>query len=204
MKASLDVISYKTTLRLIKSDLYRYCQNINLWSFIKAYFMIPGFQYSVWMRIVRYYDDVGVLRKILFPLVWYIWACKKLKFGINIPFRAEVGSGLYIGHHGGIIVHPDCIFGRNCNISQGVTLGIAGRGHKRGCPKLGNHVYIGAGAVIIGNITVGNNVAIGANSVVTRDVPDNAVLVGAPAKIVSYKGADDFNNNIDYPKYFDL
>jgi serine O-acetyltransferase len=73
---------------------------------------------------------------------------------------------------------------------------VGGRGENRGSPKLGDRVFVGPGACLFGSITIGNDVAIGANAVVTKDLPDNAVAVGVPAKIVSYKGSQDF---IDYP-----
>ena len=107
----------------------------------------------------------------------------------------EQWKAIYIGHFGGIIISGGAVIGRNCNISQGVTIGIAGKGKNRGIPIIGEGVYIGAGAKLIGKIHVGNNVAIGANAVVTKDVPDNAVVGGIPAKIISMNGSFEFINN---------
>jgi serine O-acetyltransferase len=84
------------------------------------------------------------------------------------------------------------VIGENCNISQGVTIGQAGREGKQLTPIIGDRVYIGPGAKIFGGIKIGNDVAIGANAVLTKDLPDNAVAVGVPAKIVSYEGSHDF------------
>jgi serine O-acetyltransferase len=81
-----------------------------------------------------------------------------------------------------------------------VTIGQSNRGKRKGCPTIGNEVYIGPGAKIFGNIKIGNNVAIGANSVVTRDIPDNAVVVGIPGNVISYNGSDGYINRIDYEK----
>ena len=92
------------------------------------------------------------------------------------------------------MVNQGAIIGNNVNISQGVTIGMANRGEKAGVPVIGNEVYIGPGAKIIGAIKVGNNVAIGANAVVTHDVPDNAVVGGVPARIISMKGAEGYVN----------
>ena len=99
---------------------------------------------------------------------------------------------MYIGHFGGIIVSGGAKIGEYCNLSQGVTIGFAGRGEKRGCPTIGDRVYVATGAKVLGAITIGNDVAIGANAVVAKDLPDNAVAVGVPAKIISYDGAGDF------------
>ena len=120
------------------------------------------------------------------------------KFGIGIPFITEIGPGLFIGHFGCIFIYPECKIGKNLNISQGVTIGNANRGKNKGYPTIGDNVYIGPGAKIIGAVKVGNNVAIGANCVVTKDVPDNAVVVGVPGTIISYMGSVGYVDNTDY------
>lgn len=89
-------------------------------------------------------------------------------------------------HAFGIVIHCDAKIGKYCNLSQDVTIGVGGRGEKQSSPKLGDRFYVGAGTRIIGPITIGNDVASGANTVVTKDVPDNAVGVGIHAKIISY------------------
>jgi serine O-acetyltransferase len=126
----------------------------------------------------------------LFGFIWH--KLIEITTGIDIPNQAEVGKGLYIGHFGGIFLNSGVKMGEYCNLSQGVTIGVGGRGENSGCPKLGDRVFIGPGAKIFGPITIGNDVAIGANAVVTKDLPDNAVAVGIPAKIISYKGSKDF------------
>ena len=83
-----------------------------------------------------------------------------------------------------IVINHKSIIGKNCNLSQGVTIGRTFRGNKKGVPIIGDNVFIGPGAVIIGNINVGNNVAVGANCVVLKDVPDHAVVVGVPGTIL--------------------
>lgn len=110
-------------------------------------------------------------------------------YGISIPYNTTIGPGFYIGHTGGIVVNPRAIIGKNCNISCGVVIGETFRGARKGIPSIGDYVYMAPGAKIIGNISVGNNVAVGANCVVTGDLPDNAVAVGVPAKIVSFDGS---------------
>jgi serine O-acetyltransferase len=113
--------------------------------------------------------------------------------GIQLPPECEIGPGLYIGHFGNIIVNPRVRMGRNCNLSQGVTIGSAGRGHgMEGVPVLGDRVWIGPGAVLFGAISIGHDVAVGANAVVTRSLPDRAVAVGVPARIISYNGSFDY------------
>jgi serine O-acetyltransferase len=100
--------------------------------------------------------------------------------GIQLPASARVGPGLYIGHFGSIVVHPDAVLGADCNLSQGVTIGVLGGG-RAGAPVLGDGVYVGAGAKILGPVVVGDGARIGANAVVVRDVLAGATAVGVPA-----------------------
>lgn len=101
-----------------------------------------------------------------------------------IPYQADIGEGTVIGYQGiGVVIHKKCVIGTNCHISQNVTLG-GGGGPDGGLPILGDNVLLGAGAVILGNVHIGNNAKIGANSVVLSDIPENAVAVGAPARVV--------------------
>lgn len=153
----------------------------------------PGLKFSYWMRLCCALRG----KKIWLPL--YVIALKrfnhyKFKFGISIPFITKIGKGFYIGHFGCIVVNPATVIGDNVNISQGVTIGATNRGGRMGVATIGNCVYIGPGAKIIGAISIGNNVAIGANAVVTHDVPDNAVVAGIPAKILSMNGAEGYVN----------
>jgi serine O-acetyltransferase len=114
------------------------------------------------------------------------------KYGIQINYKTKIGKGFYIGHFNCIVVSPSAVIGDNCNISQGVTIGVSSRGVRKGYPVIGNNVYIAPGAKIFGAIKVGDNVAIGANAVVNIDVPDNAVVAGIPAKIISYNGVEGY------------
>ena len=99
-----------------------------------------------------------------------------MRYGIDIPPSTQVGPGLYINHPGGIVVNSGSVIGANCNLSHEVTLGQANRGARAGLPVVGDGVYIGPGAKIVGAVRVGDDVAIGANAVVTSDVPDHAVV----------------------------
>lgn len=100
--------------------------------------------------------------------------------GADIPLTSLLGGGLVMPHPNGIVIHPLVLIGPNCMLFQQVTLG----GTARGYPSIGGHVDIGAGAKVIGPVTVGNNAVIGANAVVLVDVPDWAAAVGNPARII--------------------
>ena len=183
---------------LIKSDLYRYAGDLRFSSFVYHVLLYPGFKYSFWMRVCAYCESHPIFRFTLFPFAWFILRLYTYRYGISIPYQTRIGSGFYIGHFGGIVVNPNAVIGKNCNISHGVTLGKANRGERKGYPVIGDNVYIGPGAKIVGNVNIGNNVAIGANCVVTKDVPKNGVVVGVPGKVISYKGSAGYVNNTDY------
>jgi serine O-acetyltransferase len=112
--------------------------------------------------------------------------------GISIPPSVKIGHSFYIGHFGSIIINSNAIIGANCNISQGVTIGVSGQGDKRGVPIIGNEVYIGANSVIAGKISIGNNVLIGACSMVNKSLLDNSVAIGVPALVISQKGSKGY------------
>jgi serine O-acetyltransferase len=115
-----------------------------------------------------------------------IFKLVEITTGVSLPAHANIGPGFYIGHFGNIIVHPDTIMGERCSISQGVTIGVLGGG-RPGVPRLGNDVYVGAGAKILGAVTIGDGAIIGANAVVLEDVPAGTTAVGVPARIIRKK-----------------
>lgn len=161
---------------------------------IRLYLTTIGFRYTFWMRLCCYLRT----RKYLFP----IYCLSKLllthlsyKSGIRIDCDTRIDKGLYIGHWGCIGVNSKSILGKNVNISQMTGISQANRGKNEGTPIIGDNVYIGPGARIIGTVHIGNNVCIGANAVVTHDVPDNAVVGGVSAKIISMDGAEGYVNN---------
>lgn len=155
------------------SSAYRLARAVHLWK-LRGWGKIPG---------------VGLLAT-LFCLC--LTKASEVITGISLPPQCDIGEGLYIGHFGFLIVNGDTRIGRNCNLSQGVTIGAAGRGEKRGCPHLGDRVFVGAHAILMGNITIGDDAAIGAGAVVTRSVPPRAVVVGNPARVLNYDGSFDF------------
>ncbi|SFB41695.1 serine O-acetyltransferase [Algoriphagus aquimarinus] len=103
--------------------------------------------------------------------------------GFQIPLKTKIGYGLFIGHHGSVIVNVRSVLGDNCNLSPGVTIGQISEGKKKGCPTIGDNVWIGTNLVIVGNIHIGNNSHICPSSFVTFDVPANSLVIGNPTVI---------------------
>jgi serine O-acetyltransferase len=113
------------------------------------------------------------------------------KYGIEIPYGTKIGKGFDIGHYGGIVINGKTVFGDNCAIHNGVTCGQTNRGAKKGTPVIGNKVWIGANAVIVGGITIGDNVLIAPLTYVNFDVPDNCIVIGNPGKIIPKEDATE-------------
>lgn len=142
-----------------------------------GFIAVALYRYGRWTRTIRPWI-------LSLPFKIFYLALKiplELTFGIDISTNADIGPGLYIGHFGGIFMH--CNAGRNLSIGQDVTLGFKGAGRSNGWPTLGNDVYIGTGAKIIGKVTLGDGVIVGANTVVTKDVPARTRVVGAAVRM---------------------
>lgn len=137
------------------------------------------YRYGHWVRSLR----VPLLRELL--LLPYVVAkiLVVLAFGIYIPSRFRCGRGFAIHNFSGIFI-PPTVAGDNFIVFQNVTVGhLRGQGGKP--PRIGSNVFLGAGAKVMGDITIGSNVVVGANSLVINDVPDNCTVIGVPARIVS-------------------
>ncbi|HEY0817608.1 MAG TPA: serine acetyltransferase [Rhizobacter sp.] len=130
-------------------------------------------RYGIRPALVR--KPMSLLYKIAYKFIQIIT-------GIDLPCEVEVGRNFIIDHFGGIIVSGYTKFGDNCRLRHDVCIGLRHTDEPT-APIIGNNVDIGAGAKILGPITIGDNVLIGANAVVITDVPANSIAIGVPAKI---------------------
>lgn len=178
-----------------KADIARYREYTPDWPSLALVIMHQGLwallQYRIAHAVYVSRAPAPIKRPVLVLCV--LWEkLVEITTGIEIPYRARIGPGLYIAHFGNIIIHKDVIIGRHCNLSQGVSLGISGRGDRRGTPILGDRVLVLPNAVVAGKIVVADEVVIGANATLTEDAPPRAVFVGNPARIVSDRGSSDY------------
>lgn len=155
-----------------------------------GFFIVPGMRFMIFFRLCNKFKNfpLGFLFKLYYNGM-------QSKYGFQIPYSTKIGGGLFLGHYGNIVINSKAIIGKNCNIAQGVTIGAISFGENKGCPEIGNEVWIGANAVIVGNIKIGNNVLIAPLSFVNRDIPENAVVLGNPFKIVKNSGSSGYINN---------
>jgi serine acetyltransferase len=178
-------------LYVVASDLYRYCAEKSLSSFLRSYFVFPGFKFSFWLRTARYLEGKTLLLP-LYVFARFRWWRIQYKYGICIPYRTQIDRGFYINYFGGIVICADAVIGKNCNLNPGVTVGAACEGQYPGSPVIGDNVYIGPGGSIIGGIEIGDNVAVGSNAVINEPIPNNAVVACPPGQIKSYKGSSAY------------
>jgi serine O-acetyltransferase len=182
------------TFNDIHSDYRRY-RATGEKSWVEVVFFAQGFWASSTYRLSHLIHTdikIPVIRPIFRFFAKLNQKIIEIVTGISLPSRCQIGRGLYIGHFGSIIVHPDTIIGDNCNLSQGVTIGVLSRGKYKGVPTLGDRVFVGPNAIILGGVTIGNDAVIGAGAIVTQPVPPLAVVAGNPAKAISYNGSFEY------------
>jgi len=150
----------------------------------------PCFRFILYKRIIEGYskwNPIGSVFRFLYKIM-------QIRYGLQIAHYTKIGGGFYMAHYGNIVISCHAIIGENCNIGQGVTIGRINKGKGKGAPKIGDKVWIGPNAVLVGNISIGNNVLIAPLSFVNFDIPDNCMAIGNPAKIVEGKTSEDYIN----------
>ncbi len=150
---------------------------------LEIFLCYPGFQAIFMHRFTH------KLWKLKFPLVPRILSqINRSLTGIEIHPGAKIGKKVFIDHGMGVVIGETAEIGNNCLLYQGVTLGGTGKSHGKRHPTLEENVVIGAGAKVLGSITVGANTRIGAGSVVVRSVKGNSTVVGVPGRVVHQSG----------------
>jgi serine O-acetyltransferase len=183
-------------------------QNVGLdqWDRRVRVYLQPGtlavlsYRFCHWMRSIR----VPLLRHLAWLPVMIVRGFSQVLTGVHISSKARIGPGFLVHTVYGIFIPPTKI-GANCSVQTGVVLGY-------GVRSIGNNVLIGAGAKLIGPITVGSNVLIAPNSLVTTDIPDNTTVAGVPARIslgrnlstLTVLGGKESVRAVSYPRALDF
>jgi serine O-acetyltransferase len=180
---------------LLLADYKRY--NLSKINFRTLFFVfishpIPGLKFMTIFRLTQHYRRKN---RLLFYFFFFWLRRLKVKYGFDISYRTQIGKGFYIGHFGGVVIHGDSVIGENCNISQGITIGVSNYGKNKGVPTIGNQVFIGPNAGIFGNISIGNNVTIGANAVITDNVSNNKTVLSAAFVTIDKNLSDYYIQN---------
>ena len=164
-------------------------------SWFETIFLTQGFWATCVYRMSNHaHKNISskVIRKPTIFICVVIGKLIEIVTGICMPMQCEIGEGLEIPHFGTMFFPSRGGLGRNCSVAHGVTLGLAGQGEERGGPVIGDRVYIGPQAIIVGKITIGADVLVCPGAVVLKSVPPRAVVLGNPARVVSYEGSFDY------------
>jgi serine O-acetyltransferase len=184
------------TNELIRSDLFRYTGKVTSKFFLTHLLFTPGFRYTFILRKCHHFELKKsffgkISRMIYFSLLHHY----SIKYSLHIPPATKIGYGLYLGYGENITITGSAVIGNNVNLNHGAAIGKTFRGTHEGAPIIGDCVWIGTNAVVVGKISIGNGALIAPLSHVNFDVPENAVVAGNPAKIVSLQGSEGYVTN---------
>lgn len=164
-------------------DLKRYrirgCKGRELW-LNPAVWSIASYRLSNWLYVQKPMALVRIPLKLISFLSVKFCA---LFMEMDLDPQATIGGGLYIGHIGGVHINPGAVLGENCDVAHRVTIGASAMG-RQGVPVVGDRVYIGTGATLVGKIKIGDGAKIAANTLVMTNVPAGATVMGVPGRIV--------------------
>jgi len=152
-------------------QIYKHLMSPALW-------VMTVYRYGRWVRTLKF----GPFRWIGDKVYWFFYNLISAFTGVHLPRKVIVGKRFHVIHAGSIVIHPQTVMGDDVGIMHEVTIGSRGT---YGAPVIGNDVFIGVGAKILGEIRIGDHVDIGANAVVLRDVPPHSLVVGIPGRIIA-------------------
>jgi non-ribosomal peptide synthetase component F/serine acetyltransferase len=193
-----EPLTFAQTLHYLAADLRVYHHRFDV-STLSIVLTIPGFQALVVHRLSHWLSRLTRRKSwLVFPIVALDLLMRRLTeviTNIYIAPEARIGPGLFLPHFGGIVIGSGAVIGAHCEIFHNVTLGRATPGDID-VPHLGDRVYLGPGAILLGGIEVGDDAYVSANSVLSRSVPARACVVGNPSRIVSHNGSFEL---VNYP-----
>lgn len=181
----------------LRADVYRYRASTSAGAFLSAWWGEPGFRFTWYLRKVAYYRS---RRRSVFVFAYLynriLLNHYRFRYGFDISPTTAIGPGLFLGHFGGVVISPLAVIGSNVNINQGTTIGATSRGSHRGAPVLGDRVWVGSGAIIVGKVQVGHDALIAPGAYVNFDVEPQSLILGNPGKCVSQRGSEGYVNNL--------
>lgn len=150
--------------------------------------------------VFRTLQAMGNRHGVCYFVLYFYYRILKIKYAYELELNTHIGPGMLIVHYGGFRVNAAASIGANATIFPGVTIGSIRLGKRQGAPTIGNDVYIGANAAIVGGIKVGDDVVIAPNSFVNFDVPSHSVVFGNPGIVKHKDNASDgyIYNKIDF------
>lgn len=166
----------------IFDDCYRYTGKQSLGAILNEFLRNHEFRFVFLLRMCR--TRIGFFFRIPFRI-------SSRNHGIDISPKTQIGSGFYVGHAWGININPHAVLGKNINIHKGATIGRTNRGKFKGVPTIGDNVFIGINATVVGGINIGEDVFIAPNSFVNRDVPSHTMVIGNPAQYFPRENATE-------------
>lgn len=179
-------MTWDKTKNYIKCDMYRNLESCTRKDIIKAFFTqnsLTGF--LLYFRLCHHFamlEKKNFFQFLLHSFCYIRFRKLQRRCGIELNQHTQIGGGLRLPHRGGIVIHVKAVIGNNCEIMQGVTIGNNIMKSRDEVANIGDEVLLCAGAKIIGKVTIGNTVIVGANAVVTKDVADNTMVGGVPAR----------------------
>jgi serine O-acetyltransferase len=168
---------------IVFADLYRNNGKRGFWNLLATSIRKVDFR---WILLFRLYQS----KRHPFLSRWLLRRYS-LKTGIQIGWHSQIGEGLVLVHCGNIAVNNAAVIGKNCTMYHGVTVGMEFRGERKGNPVIGDNVWIGSNACVVGKITIGDDVLIAPLSFVNFDVPSHSIVIGNPARIIPREHATE-------------
>ena len=175
----------------INKDLFRFNRKRGFFALLDTALRKREFRYMLYFR---WYQS-GMLHFLARIMLRSI----SNKTNIQIGWKTRLGGGFVIVHPGSIAVNNEASIGNNCTIYHGATVGMEFRGKRRGNPVIGDRVWIGPNATIVGNVSIGDDVLVAPSAFVNFDVPSHSIVIGNPGRIMSKDNASEsYITNCDY------
>jgi len=192
-------MTFRELKTLIAADQYRYEAKNGFKDFLKQCFRESGFRFTVVMRLCDFFRKHKWSRFGIYHLLVWKHHRMQIRYGAYIEYSCQIGGGLYLGHLCSIVTNVRCTIGENCTLGHGVTIGKThDRSKHPGVPLIGDRVYLGCGAAVLGGVRIGDDAVVAPNAVVVSDVPAGAVVGGIPARVLSMEGSAGYVSNVAF------